>query len=142
MPLLLLVPTPRARLPEPMYATLGRELPRGERWTFEPKYDGMRVLAQATSRGARLVTRNGKEKSAQFPEVDAALRELARTAGQTLVLDGEIVARVHTRTRGAPAVSEFQQLQSRMHLRDADEIIRLAIETPATLVVFLSLIHI
>ena len=45
MPLLLLVPTPRARLPEPMYATLGRELPRGERWTFEPKYDGMRVLA-------------------------------------------------------------------------------------------------
>jgi len=136
LPLLLLMPTPRARLPEPMYATLGRELPRGERWTFEPKYDGMRVLAQATSRGARLVTRNGKEKSAQFPEVDAALRELARTAGQTLVLDGEIVARVHTRTRGAPAVSEFQQLQSRMHLRDADEIIRLAIETPATLVVF------
>lgn len=83
-----------------MYATLGRELPRGSQWTFEPKYDGMRVLAEATARRARLVTRNGKEKGDQFPEVDGALRELARGARRTLVLDGEIVAGAR-KSRGA-----------------------------------------
>jgi bifunctional non-homologous end joining protein LigD len=119
-----------------MYATLGHELPAGDRWTFEPKYDGMRVLAEATARATRLVTRNGKEKSRQFPEVDAALRVLAHTVRRTLVLDGEIVARARKGSRTTPAASAFQQLQSRMHLRDADEIVRLAIETPATFVVF------
>jgi bifunctional non-homologous end joining protein LigD len=119
-----------------MYATLGHELPRDSGWTFEPKYDGMRVLADVTTRGVRLVTRNGKEKSKQFPEVDAALRVLAQTVGRTLLLDGEIVARARKRGRAAQAASAFQQLQSRMHLRDADEIIRLATDIPATFVVF------
>ncbi len=47
-----------ARL-EPMYATIGTDVPQGDDWTFEPKYDGIRVLAFATSSGVRLVTRNG-----------------------------------------------------------------------------------
>ena len=122
-----------------MYATLGHELPRGPGWIFEPKYDGMRVIADVTSRQVRLVTRNGKDKSTQFPEVVLALRELARRARRTLVLDGEIVARRPKRRRGAAAeseASEFQQLQGRMHLKDPDEIVRLAIEAPTTFVVF------
>jgi bifunctional non-homologous end joining protein LigD len=124
-----------------MYATLGHELPRGGGWTFEPKYDGMRVLAEASSRRVQLVTRNGKDKSAQFPEVVAALRALATRAGRTVTLDGEIVARGRRRRArgeaGGPlAASEFQQLQSRMHLRDVPEVARLAVEAPAALVVF------
>lgn len=118
-----------------MYATLGHELPRGAGWTFEPKYDGMRVLVEASARRVRMVTRNGKEKSAQFPEVVLGLRELARRAGRVLLLDGEVVAR---RRRGgrALAASEFQQLQGRMHLRDPEAILRLAVEAPVSLVVF------
>lgn len=135
-----MVPIARAEL-EPMYATLGHELPRGTGWTFEPKYDGMRVLAEATSRHARLITRNGKDKSAQFPEIVDALRHLAAVAGRTIMLDGEVVARPRRRRRGqsanaAPVTSDFQQLQARMHLRDAGEIARLSIDAPATLVVF------
>jgi bifunctional non-homologous end joining protein LigD len=125
---------------EPMYATLGHELPRGSGWIYEPKYDGMRVLAEGTSRSARLITRNGKDKSGQFPEIVAALRRLAASAGRSIVLDGEVVARPKRRRRAqagsASASSEFQQLQSRMHLRDAPEIARLSVEQPATLVVF------
>ena len=117
-----------------MYATLGHELPRGAGWVFEPKYDGMRVIADVSARRVRLVTRNGKEKSEQFPEVILGLRELARRAGRPLVLDGEIVAR--GRGGRAPAAGDFQQLQSRMHLRDHDEILRLAVEAPVSLVVF------
>lgn len=119
-----------------MYATLGHELPRGAGWTFEPKYDGMRVIAEVTTRQVRLVTRNGKDKSTQFPELVLALRALARRAGRTLLLDGEVVARKRRRRASAPAASEFQQLQSRMHLKDADEIVRLAVQAPTSLVVF------
>jgi bifunctional non-homologous end joining protein LigD len=133
---ILCVPTRGTALPAPMYATLGHELPRGPGWTFEPKYDGMRVLADASSRRVRLVTRNGKDKSAQFPEVVAALRALVIRAGRAFTLDGEVVARRRRAARGATATSEFQQLQARMHLRDAPEVARLAMEAPATLVVF------
>lgn len=120
-----------------MYATLGHEVPRGDGWTFEPKYDGMRVIAEVTTRQVRLVTRNGKDKSTQFPELALALRAFAGRAGRSLLLDGEVVARKRRRRRtAAPEASEFQQLQSRMHLKEADEIVRLAIEAPASLVVF------
>jgi bifunctional non-homologous end joining protein LigD len=119
-----------------MYATLGQELPRGDVWTFEPKYDGMRVIAEASGRRVRLVTRNGKDKSGQFPEIVLALRELARRARRTLVLDGEVVARAGRGRRRIQAASEFQQLQARMHLQDAEEILRLAITAPTSLVMF------
>jgi bifunctional non-homologous end joining protein LigD len=126
----------RAALPEPMYATLGHALPRGGGWTYEPKYDGMRVLAEASARHVRLVTRNGKEKQGQFPEVVAALRVLAARARRTVVLDGEIVARRRRSRSDAPGAGEFQPLQARMHLKDGGEIARLSVEAPATLVAF------
>jgi bifunctional non-homologous end joining protein LigD len=130
------VPTSRA-LPEPMYATLGHELPKGSNWIYEPKYDGMRVLAEASPRQGRLITRNGKDKSTQFPELILALRQMAERAGRTVLLDGEVVARARRKKRGAPpAASEFQQLQARMHLKDHDEILRLALDAPTSLVVF------
>lgn len=113
-----------------MAASLGHELPSGRGWTFEPKYDGMRVLAFVDGARLRLVTRNGRDKAAQFPEVVAGLAALARRAGRPLVLDGEIVA-IH---RDAPG--EFQALQGRMHLRDRAEIARRATTSPAALVVF------
>jgi bifunctional non-homologous end joining protein LigD len=122
---------------EPMYATLGHVLPSGAGWTYEPKYDGMRVLAEASSRHVRLMTRNGKDKRAQFPEVVRALHTLSARARRAIVLDGEVVARRRRRaTSTLAAASEFQLLQARMHLKDAEEIARLVIEAPATLVAF------
>ena len=127
-----------------MYATLGHDLPTGTGWTFEPKYDGMRVIAEVSSRTVRLVTRNGRDKSTQFPELILALRALAQRAGRSLLLDGEVVARKRRRRRRTTAASgatpaegsEFQELQARMHLTDADEIVRLAVESPTSLVAF------
>ena len=119
-----------------MYATLGHALPRGDGWTYEPKYDGMRVLAEASARAARLVTRNGKEKQTQFPEVVAALRAFAMRLGRSVVFDGEVVARRRRTRRVAMAASDFQSLQARMHLKDTGEIARLSVDAPATLVVF------
>jgi bifunctional non-homologous end joining protein LigD len=115
---------------EPMYASIGTAVPEGDGWTFEPKYDGIRVLGFATADAVRLVTRNGKDKAAQFPEVSDALRALAVRARRPVVLDGEIVALVD----GAPA--RFQALQGRMHVKDAGAVAGHAEGTPASLVAF------
>jgi bifunctional non-homologous end joining protein LigD len=114
-----------------MYATVGDEVPRGPGWTFEPKFDGIRVLAFASADGVRLVTRNGKDKSFQFPEVVAALDALRRRARRPLVLDGEVVAIERPGTAG-----RFQSLQSRMHAKDAAHVARVAAKDPAVLVAF------
>src|SRR5687768_11219619 len=114
---------------EPMYASVGSEVP-GTGWTFEPKYDGIRVLAYATSQSAKLVTRNGKDKAQQFPEIVAALKKLASQTKRSLVLDGEIVALID----GEPA--RFQQLQSRMHVKEVTVIEHHSSSAPAALILF------
>ena len=118
-----------AAILEPMYASIGSEVP-AEGWTFEPKYDGIRVLAYVTSQSVKLVTRNGKDKAQQFPEIVAALKKLASQTKRSLVLDGEIVALVD----GEPA--RFQELQSRMHVKESHVIERHSTSTPAALILF------
>lgn len=114
---------------EPMYASIGTHVP-GEGWTFEPKYDGVRVLAFATPGDVRLITRNGKDKSEQFPEIVDALSQLAAKKKKAFVLDGEIVALVD----GEPG--RFQELQSRMHVKESHLIARHRSSSPAALILF------
>jgi bifunctional non-homologous end joining protein LigD len=120
---------PSFRALEPMYASVGSEVPGGG-WTFEPKYDGIRVLAYAIPTEVKLITRNGKDKAQQFPEVVAALKKLASQSRRSLVLDGEIVALIN----GEPA--RFQELQSRMHVKESHMIERHLSSTPAALILF------
>jgi bifunctional non-homologous end joining protein LigD len=135
-------PRPAARadaLPNalaPMLATIADDVPRGEGWTFEPKYDGIRVLAYVTPSAGResavtLVTRNLKDKSKQFPEVVEALGRLAGQVRRPVVIDGEIVA---VDDEGAPV--RFQALQARMHVTGTRDIAGHATETPSSLYAF------
>src|SRR5437764_12431969 len=78
---------------EPMYATIGTEVPREPGWTFEPKYDGMRVLAFVSGARVKLITRNGRDKAGQFPELVKALGELGRRRKRAIVRDGQVRAR-------------------------------------------------
>jgi len=114
---------------EPMYASIGTEIP-GKGWTFEPKYDGIRVLAFATPTGVKLITRNGKDKAEQFPEIVSALKKLTSQTKRTLVLDGEIVALAN----GEPA--RFQELQGRIQVKQSKLIARYSAATPAALILF------
>src|SRR6267154_2117227 len=122
-------PAPSFGSLEPMYASIGTEIP-GDGWTFEPKYDGIRVLAFTTATDVKLITRNGKDKAAQFPEVVAALKKLALQTQRAFLLDGEIVALID----GKPA--RFQELQSRMHVKEPRMIERLSVSSPAAIVLF------
>ena len=100
---------------EPMKATSAQHPPaeKSGPWVYEPKYDGIRLLAVASGREVALVTRNGIDRAHSFPEVVAAMRSL--TTGRRhrdFILDGELVAIRH----GRPA--RFQELQARGQDRD------------------------
>src|ERR1700685_1943261 len=100
----------RPRVPEiaPMLATVATEMPRGDGWVFEPKYDGIRILAVVANGGVRLFSRNAIDRTGDFPGVAPAVGTLATRARLSdLVLDGELVART------ADGIGRFADLQQR-----------------------------
>src|SRR5215471_8922600 len=102
---------------------------------YEPKYDGIRalvLLAPAAKRAkARIWSRNGNDKTTQFPEIVQALETAGARLDRPLVLDGEIVA---LDERGRPA--GFQRLQGRMHLLGAKDVARAEHDQPAAFIAF------
>jgi len=99
---------------------------------YEPKYDGIRALVEIAPGGrARLWSRNGNEKTAQFPSIAKALEKGAGRLKGPLILDGEIVA---LDRNGRPA--GFQRLQGRMHLLGARDVERAEEEQPVAFIAF------
>ncbi|HEX5574563.1 MAG TPA: DNA polymerase ligase N-terminal domain-containing protein, partial [Gemmatimonadales bacterium] len=92
-------------------------------WLFEPKLDGYRVLAVRAGGDAKLLTRNGNDCSAAFPEV---LRAVAALPFPRLLLDGEVVA---LDDAGRP---NFQRLQGRARLRRGIDIRHATVRYPVT----------
>jgi bifunctional non-homologous end joining protein LigD len=123
----------------PMLATLADAPLQQRGLVYEPKYDGIRALVLLTPSGkgkvnrikARLWSRNGNEKTNQFPEVVRALESGAAGLKQPLVLDGEVVA---LDERGQPA--GFQRLQGRMHLQGEKDVRRAEAAQPAIFIAF------
>ncbi len=96
-------------------------------WIFELKYDGYRALAAAGSGHAALRYRSGQIATERFPEIASALRALPY---RELILDGELV---FFDGDGHP---DFRRLAARAQLAKASEIMRAAVATPVTYVVF------
>ena len=121
----------------PMLASLD-EPPMVQRgFVYEPKYDGIRALvdlappAKGGAPQVRIFSRNGNDKTAQFPAIANALGMIARTLEGPVLLDGEIVA---VDGNGRPL--GFQHIQGRIHRTTAAEIERGEREQPAILVLF------
>src|SRR5580700_8480240 len=116
---------PPAALPfPPMEAELVRELPVGDGWQYEPKWDGFRGVMENLDGELALWSRNGRPLLRYFPEL-APLGELlaARSA-----LDGEVVI-------VRDGALDFDAMQMRLHPAES-RIRRLAAEIPAQYVVF------
>jgi len=95
-----------------MLATLVDRPFSGQGWLFEPKYDGVRLLAFRDGARVELYMRSGQEVTGRYPELVVALRALPL---ERFLIDGEIVA---LDEGGRPS---FQRLQARMGLtRPAD----------------------
>jgi bifunctional non-homologous end joining protein LigD len=112
---------------KPMKATTG-EVPGGDDWAFEVKWDGMRVLAASgPDQPITAISGNGIEVSGRFPE----LGEIADAAGGcSVVLDGEVVV-LDERGR-----SNFSLMQSRMHVERPERVAGLLASAPVVYVVF------
>ena len=120
----------------PMLASLDEPPVTKPGLVYEPKYDGIRVLAaiDVSDNGEPVVTlysRNGKEKHAQFPAITAALAEIGRKAMRPLLVDGEVVA---IDAKGHHL--SFQHIQGRIHLRAAKEIADAERAQPAVFIAF------
>ncbi|PWT79646.1 MAG: hypothetical protein C5B57_13610 [Blastocatellia bacterium] len=88
----------------PMLASAADTLPVGPEWSYEVKWDGYRALAMKDGATVRLISRNQKDLTRDYPSVVAALRTVRQSS---LILDGEIVA---LEDDGRPS---FQALQHR-----------------------------
>jgi bifunctional non-homologous end joining protein LigD len=111
----------------PMAATLSKLPAPDEEWGFEIKWDGVRAIAYGQPGRLRLVSRNLRDITNQYPEVGPLVRDLG---ARHVVLDGEIVA---FDAEGRPS---FQRLQPRMHVKSESEIRRRRSDTPVTYVIF------
>ena len=86
----------------PQLAKLQQEVPAGDDWLHEAKWDGYRLIAEIRRGRVRLWSRNEREWTGQAPEIVSALEALDLDEA---VLDGELVA-------GAGRQEDFGLLQA------------------------------
>jgi ATP-dependent DNA ligase len=110
---------------KPQLARPAKELPEGEGWRFEPKWDGFRMIVFRDGDDVKLQSRNGRPMNRYFPEV---VEQVLALPGTRLVLDGEVVVEVD-------GIQEFDLLSQRIHPA-ASRVEMLSKETPAELVAF------
>ena len=108
-----------------MEALLAAELPEGDSWQFEPKWDGFRCLARRDGAEVTLTSKSGKPLARYFPEV---VDMLVQVTAKRFLLDGELIIPV------GDALS-FDALQLRLHPAES-RVRKLSKETPAELMLF------
>lgn len=109
----------------PMEAVTVDEIPIGDEWQYEPKWDGFRCLAFRDGDDIALQSKSSRSLTRYFPELVDALRQLK--AGH-FVIDAEIVV------TGDGSLS-FDLLLQRIHPAPS-RIRKLAEETPARMIIF------
>jgi len=108
-----------------MEALLAAELPEGDGWQYEPKWDGFRCIARRDGDTTEMISRSGKPLGRYFPEV---LEILGEVKEKRFVLDGELIIPLGDRL-------DFEALQMRLHPAES-RVRKLAKETPALFMLF------
>ncbi|HET7697930.1 MAG TPA: ATP-dependent DNA ligase [Vicinamibacterales bacterium] len=110
---------------EPMLAKLATDLPEGDGFIYEPKWDGFRAIVYRGGGDVYIQSRDLRPLDRYFPELhDALIAQLP----EGCVIDGEIVIATATGL-------DFDALQLRLHPA-ASRVARLAAATPASFVAF------
>src|SRR5262249_26304548 len=109
----------------PMEALSVDEIPTGREWQYEPKRGGFRGLVFREGASVELQSKSGQPLTRYFPELVEAVRSVPADA---FVLDSEIVV-----PRGR--AFSFDDLLQRIHPAQS-RVNKLAVETPALLIVF------
>jgi ATP-dependent DNA ligase len=107
-----------------MEAELVRELPRGDEWQYEPKWDGFRGVLENDGGELALWSRKERPLLRYFPE----LRPLGELLAPHSALDGEIVI-------ARDGALDFDSMQTRLHPAES-RIRKLSAEIPAQFIAF------
>ena len=105
----------------PQLASLVSELPPGEGWVYEIKFDGYRLMTRLQSGKVSLFTRNGHDWTAKLPQLAQALAGLELDDGW---LDGEIVV------NGDDGLPDFQALQNAFEAHSTAPIVYYLFDAP------------
>src|SRR3954466_6292187 len=105
---------------KPQLARSAKELPEGEGWRYEPKWDGFRTIVFRDGDDIRLQSRGGKPMNRYFPDV---VEQVAGLSAERLVLDGEMIV-------VRDGIQEFDLLSQRIHPAKS-RVEMLAEKTPA-----------
>ena len=108
-----------------MEALLAAELPEGDGWQYEPKWDGFRCLARREGDEVELISKSGKPLGRYFPEV---VEMLAGLKARSFLIDGELII-------SAGDALAFDALQLRLHPAES-RVRKLAAESPAEIMLF------
>ncbi len=100
-------PLPKFR--KPQLATLVDEVPSGNRWMHEIKFDGYRAVIAVKGNNVRVYTRSGKDWTEKFAPLVESIAALDLPSS---LIDGEIVA---VDPAGNPDFSTLQQVLKRGH---------------------------
>jgi ATP-dependent DNA ligase len=109
----------------PMLAKLQREVPEGDGWLYEPKWDGFRSIVFRDGDDVYIQSRQEKPLNRYFPELPDILRA---SLPERSVVDGEIIVCVDGKL-------DFDALQLRIHPA-ASRADKLSKEIPAGFVAF------
>src|SRR5829696_821316 len=109
----------------PMEAQSVDEIPIGEDWQYEPKWDGFRCLIFRDGDKIELQSKSGQSLTRYFPDVVEAVRAIK---ANRFVLDGEIVV-------PSNGSFSFDDLLQRIHPA-ASRVAKLSKQTPALLIIF------
>src|SRR5436190_5290512 len=109
----------------PLEALSVNEIPRGEEWQYEPKWDGFRCLIFRDKEQIELQSKSGQPLTRYFPDLVNAVRRLK---AERFVLDGEIVVPEN-------GAFSFDALLQRIHPAQS-RVEKLARETPALFIAF------
>lgn len=104
---------------KPQLATLSQNVPDGDGWLHEIKFDGYRILAFLQNGKARLVTRNANDWTQRF---SAVARQLERLPVNRALVDGEVVA------LKAGGVTSSQKLQNWLKRGKCDKLVYYAFD--------------
>jgi ATP-dependent DNA ligase len=105
---------------KPQLAKSAKELPAGDDWCFEPKWDGFRTIVFRDGDDVYLQSRNGKPMNRYFPDI---VEQALAMKADRWVIDGEMVVTVD-------GIQEFDRLSQRIHPAKS-RVDKLAGETPA-----------
>lgn len=117
---------------KPMLMNDADELPVGNEWIYEAKYDGFRAILQWTSRGIQLFSRNEKLLNDIFPEIIEDCRRFEQMMKPFLPItfDGELVYLQND------FKSEFSVVQARGRMQNKEVIAQQFKRSPCQYIVF------